>query len=167
MPPVYEPLPSDDDLSAFLLEIGYEDSSPNMGDIKKAKFPAPWHMAVHFVLRCLSGKTGRTNAIVKDLLKLLWGIYYNRNIDFGGILWNDFKQYVLEKKTEVPFARFWSVVLKVIYKEHPSITPDDTDVMFKTPTLSKHNTNPKFPPSIRRLRNNLMRLVGVKRNVVK
>ena len=39
--------------------------------------------------------------------------------------------------------------------------------MFKTLTLSKHNTNPKCPPSIRRLPNHLLRLVGVKRNVVK
>ena len=68
---MYESSTRDDDLSAFLMEIGYEDSPPNMGDIKKAKFPASWHMAVHFVLRCLSGKTGGTDAIIKDLLRLL------------------------------------------------------------------------------------------------
>ena len=71
LPLVYEPLPSDADLSSFLEDIGYENSPPNMGDIKKAKFPASWHMAVHFVLWCLSGKTGGIDAIVKDLLKLL------------------------------------------------------------------------------------------------
>ena len=86
LPPVYEPMPSDDNLSSFLEEIGYEDTPPALGDLKKAKFPAPWHMAVHFVLRCLSGKTGGTVAIVKDLLRLLWGVYYEKNIDFGGIL---------------------------------------------------------------------------------
>ena len=144
LPPVYEPYPNDVDLSSFLKEIGYEDSPPNMGDLEKAKFPAPWHMALHFVLRCLSGKTGGTDAIVKDLLKLLWGVYYDRNIDFGTILWNDFKQYVLAKKTEIPSARFWSVVLKSVYSKHPDILLDETDVVFKTPTLSKHATNPKL-----------------------
>ena len=63
-------MPNDAELSTFLEEIGYEDSPPNMGDIKKAKFPAPWNMAVPFVLRCLSEKTGGTDAIVKDLLRL-------------------------------------------------------------------------------------------------
>ena len=58
LPPVYEPLPTDDDLSSFVEEIGYEDTPPALGDLKKAKFPAPWHMAVHYVLRCLSGKMG-------------------------------------------------------------------------------------------------------------
>ena len=95
LPPVYEPMPTDAQLSSFLEEIGYEDSPPNMGDIKKAKFPTPWHMVVHFVLQCLSGKTGGKDAIVNDLLRLLWGIYYNKNLDFGGILWNNFKQYFL------------------------------------------------------------------------
>ena len=71
LPPVYELFPTDAQLSTFLEEIGYDEYSPNMGDIKKAKFPAAWHMAVHFVLRCLSGKTGGTDAIVKDLLRML------------------------------------------------------------------------------------------------
>ena len=100
LPPIYEPFPSDDQLS--LEEIGYDESPPNMVDIKNARFPAPWHMSVHFMLRCLSGKTGGTDAIVNDLLILLCGVYYNRNIDFETILWNDFKQYVLAKKTEIP-----------------------------------------------------------------
>ena len=30
LPPVYEPLPSDEDLSTFLMEIGYEESLPIM-----------------------------------------------------------------------------------------------------------------------------------------
>ncbi|KAL4556404.1 hypothetical protein LXL04_039055 [Taraxacum kok-saghyz] len=311
LPPVYEPLPNDEDLSSFLAEIGYDDSPPNMGDLKKAKFPAPWHMAVHFVLRCLSvrpvlqsaqvslilipekclgkrdlpesrseglirpgkktgtrrkrlelagktgtvvvsgrlatrcwsresstacktnagtvrttigrrrscdiagcnsakedcrnggkekqrrteerlglvglppgkrkelpawpwqwlnalaspeeagtsevrqsGKTGGTDAIVKDLLRLLYG-------------WNDFRQYVLAKKTEVPSARFWSVILNKIYADHPTIAPAEDNVMYKPPLLSKYSTNPKCPPSIRRLPQHLLRTVGMKRKVVK
>ena len=146
LPPVYEPLPTDEDLSSFLEEIGYEDSPPDLGDLKKVKFPAPWHMAVHYVLRCLSGKTGGTDAIVKDLLRLLWGVYYNRNIDFGGILGNDFKQYVLAKKTEVPSARFWAVILNKLYADKQAIVPEEEDVMYKPPKLSKFSTNPKCPP---------------------
>ncbi|KAL4564655.1 hypothetical protein LXL04_028723 [Taraxacum kok-saghyz] len=167
LPPVYEPLPSDDDLSSFLEEIGHEDTPPILGDLKKAKFPVPWHMAVHFVLRCLSMKTGGTNAIVKDLLLLLWGVYFNKNKDFGGILWNDFRQYVIAKKAEVPSARFWSVILNKLYANHPTIAPEDDDVMFKPQILSKLSTNPKCPPSIRRLPRHLLRLVGMKRKVVK
>ena len=135
------PLPNDEDLSSFLVEIGYEDTPPNMGDLKKAKFPAPWHMVVHYVLRCLSEKTGGTDTIVKDLLRLLWGVYRNKNIDFVGILWNDFKQFVLAKKTEVPSARFWSVILNKIYADHPTIAPAEDDVMYKAPLLSKYSTN--------------------------
>ena len=130
LPPVYKPLPDDEDLSSFIEDIGYEDSPPSLGDLKKAKFLAPWHMAVHFVLRCLSGKTGGTDVIVKDLLRLLWGVYCEKNIDFGGILWNDFRQYVVAKKTEVPSARFWSVILNKIYADHqPIIAPEEDDVM--------------------------------------
>ena len=113
-------------------------------------------MAVHYVLWCLSGKMGGGDAIVKDLLRLLWGVYYNGNIDFRGILWNGFKQYVLAKKTEVPSVRFWSVVLNKIYADHPSISPTDHDVMYKTPFLGKHSMNPKCPPSIRRLPQHLL-----------
>ncbi|KAL4561751.1 hypothetical protein LXL04_033925 [Taraxacum kok-saghyz] len=168
LPPVYEPLPTDDDLSSFLEEIGYEDTPPTLGDLKKAKFPAPWHMAVHFVLRCLLGKTGGTDAIVKDLLRLLWGVYYNKNIHFGGILWNDFRQYVLAKKSEVPSARFWSVILNKLYADHqPTIALEEDDAMYKPPLLSKFSTNPKCPPSIRRLLRHLLQLVGTKRKVVK
>ena len=77
LPPVDEPSTTDEDLSSFLKEIGYEDTPAPLGDLKNAKFPAPWHMAVHFLLRCLSGKTGGTDAIHKNLLlqqeHQLWG----------------------------------------------------------------------------------------------
>ncbi|KAL4583073.1 hypothetical protein LXL04_007637 [Taraxacum kok-saghyz] len=139
LPPVYEPMPSDDDLSSFLDEIGYEDTPPSLGDLKKAKFPAPWHMAVHFVLRCLSGKTGGTDAIVKDLLRLLWGIYY--------------------KKTLILEAFFGMTSDNTLWRRRRRFLRQGFD-----PKLS---TNPKCPPSIRRLPLHLLRLIGMKRKVVK
>ena len=149
LPPVYESSPTDDNLSSFLEEIGYEDNPAPLGDLKKAKFLAPWHMAVHFVLRCLSGKTGGTDAIHKNLLRLLWGVYYNMNIDVGDILWSDFKQYVLAKKAEVPSARFWAVLLNKIYATHSEIVPADNEPLFKPTRTTKFSTNPNCAPSIR------------------
>ena len=167
LPPVYEPYPSDEELSSFLEETGYEDSPPPLGDLKKAKFPAPWHMAVHFVLRCLSGKTGGTDAIHKNILRLLWGVYYNRNINFEDILWSDFKQYVLAKKTEVPSARFWAVLLNKIYATHSGIVPEDNEPLFKPTRTTKFSTNPNCPPSKRRLPLHLLTEVGTHRSVVR
>ena len=117
-------MPSDEQLSSFLEDICYEDDPPALGDLKKVKFTA--HMVVHFVLWCLSGKTGGIDAIVKDLLRLLWGVYYDKNIDFGGILWNDFRQYVVAKKAEVPFARFWSIILNKIIADPCSASSPPT-----------------------------------------
>ena len=68
---------------------------------------------------------------------------------------------------EVPSARFWSVILNKISADHPTIVPEEDDVMYKPPLLSKFSTNPKCPPSIRQLPRHLLRLVGMKRKVVK
>ena len=67
----YDPLPFDEELTIFLVEIGFDDDATNLGDIKKDIFPVPWCFDVHYVIRSLAGKTGDTDAIVKDLLKLL------------------------------------------------------------------------------------------------
>ena len=73
------------------------------------------------------------------------GVYYNRNIEFGTNLWNEFKQFVLAKKTQIPSTRFWSVLLNVIYSKILSISKDESDEVYKAPTLRKHATNPKCP----------------------
>ena len=88
-------------------------------------------------------------------------------VDFGGILWNDFKQYVLAKKAEVPSARFWSVVLNKIFADHATIVPEDDDPMYKPSSISRLSTNPNCPPSIRRIPLHLLQSVGMNKTVVK
>ncbi|KAL4583505.1 hypothetical protein LXL04_008079 [Taraxacum kok-saghyz] len=51
--------------------------------------------------------------------------------------------------------------------QQSTISPDDTVEMFQALTLIKHITNSLCPPSIRRLPNNFLTLIGLAKKVVK
>ena len=59
LPPVYESSPTDDELSSFLEEIGYEDNPAPLGDLKRpsSRHPGTWR----FIL-CSDASPGRREA---------------------------------------------------------------------------------------------------------
>src|SRR6187200_988385 len=160
--------PSDDDLKHFMLEIGYSDNPPILSDIKKAKFPVVWHYATNLIIRCIAGKTGGMDAIVKHHLSLLWGLYYNRNINVGSIIFADFCKWANTKhKTEVLHARFWALVLSKIFTLRKNLVVDKALDVFKATTLERYTVNKSCPAEVRKLPQHMLALIGLDSILVK
>ena len=160
--------PSDEELKSFMLEIGYSDNPPNVSDIKKAKFPVSWHYAVNLIIRCIAGKTGGVDAIFKNHLWLLWGLYYNRNVNVGAIIFADFCKWANSKhKTEVLHARFWALVLSKIFSLKKDVMIDRALDVFKATTLEKYTVNKSCPAEVRKLPQHMLALIGLESDLVK
>ncbi|KAL4579239.1 hypothetical protein LXL04_015377 [Taraxacum kok-saghyz] len=160
--------PSNEELKRFMLEIGYSDNPPNVSDIKKAKFPVSWHYAINLIIRCIAGKTGGVDAIFKNHLWLLWGLYYNRNVNVGTIIFADFCKWANSKnKTEVLHARFWALVLSKIYSLKKDLMIDRALDVFKATTLEKYTVNKTCPAEVRKLPQHMLALIGLESDLVK
>nr|GEZ52570.1 hypothetical protein [Tanacetum cinerariifolium] len=49
---------------------------------------------------CLSGKTFGLDMIRLSIAQILWGMYYNKNVDFVELLWEDFVFQIDNKDTK-------------------------------------------------------------------
>ena len=162
--------PTDDEVRSFLLELGYDENPPNIADIKKAKLPVQWHFAVNLLIRCVAWKTGGLDSIVKDLLMLLWALYYNKNIDVAQILFDDFVKSVTKKDKndgEILLGRYWALVLKGAYNIKSSLVIDKTLDTFKPSPLDKYLRNDTCPGDVRILPQHLLDLIGADSKIVK
>jgi len=163
----YDELATDEELVEWMKEIGFADDNPGLGDIKKVKFPHKWHFAVHLVIRCIAGKSGGFDAIVRDHLRLLHALYRGKHVDVGSVVWDDFASFVNNKKPEIPHARYWSLCLKHLYAKFPTVTFAEDDEKFHPKEISSHIRNKRCPADSRRLPQAMLSLVGLDHELVK
>ncbi|GJV90621.1 hypothetical protein Tco_1538434 [Tanacetum coccineum] len=50
----------------------------------------PWRSPTAIINKCLSGKTTGLERLRLSRAQLLWGMYYNKHIDYVYLLWEDF-----------------------------------------------------------------------------
>lgn len=122
--------PSNDDVFKVLYKMRYRKRLKGVADFKKGKLPTVWQFVCHYLICCLSGRTGGTGAMGKQLLDLLWSIFTGEAVNSETILWDDFIQYIRRKTpreglTKVTSARFWSQCIRNLHNEaHVSISND-------------------------------------------
>lgn len=134
---------------------------------KKGKLPAVWQYVYHYVIRCLSGRTGGTNIMGKPLLDLVWSIFTGNPVNYGHILWEDFLQYVSkgapkEGMNELTSARFWSLCLVDLHKDANFSLGNDTN-LFSARDLKRYIPSKYqsiFSP-IRHISSHILQSVGL------
>jgi len=63
--------PSLSDITTALYQMGYQKPIRGVGEFKKNQLPAVWQFVCHFVIRCLSGRTGGIDNMGLKLLELV------------------------------------------------------------------------------------------------
>lgn len=67
--------PSNNDIFVAPYQMGYQSKLKGVAELKKAKLLAVWQYIFHYVIRCLSGRTGGTDNMGQPLLYIVWIIF--------------------------------------------------------------------------------------------
>ena len=131
------------DVFTALYQMDYQSKLKGVEEFKKSKLPAVWQFVCHFVIRCLSGRTGGTDNMGKQLLDIVWSVYTGNAVNYGQIIWDDFLQYISkdapkEGMIELTFARFWSLCLVDLHKDAKLSMGSDTN-LFSACDLKMYN----------------------------
>ncbi|GJX84589.1 hypothetical protein Tco_0335363 [Tanacetum coccineum] len=74
----------------------------------------PWRTFETIINRCLSGKTSGLNRIRLSRAQILQGMYYNKNVDFVELLWEDFVFQIDNKDVKKQEKMYYPIFTKAI-----------------------------------------------------
>ncbi|GJX42862.1 hypothetical protein Tco_0257852 [Tanacetum coccineum] len=86
----FDALPSEEDIVSFLRELGHTGEINSLNDIIIDQMHQPWRTFIALINRGLSGKTSGLDKLRLSRAQILWGLYYQKNIDYVELLWEDF-----------------------------------------------------------------------------
>lgn len=113
--------------------MGYQGKLKGVAIFKKGKLLVVWQYVFHYVIRCLSGRTGGIDNMGIPLLEIVWSIFTGNPVNYGNNLWEDFLQYISkgnpkERMLELTSARFWSLCLVDLHKDANLSLGNDTKI---------------------------------------
>ncbi|KAL4575113.1 hypothetical protein LXL04_021954 [Taraxacum kok-saghyz] len=138
--------PTNEEILSVLRQLVYLPSRMGLpSNFRKGELPAMWRFLMHFLLRCLTGKTGGTDTVNRSFLVLLFGIYTGKEVDIGTFLWKDFVSHVFPKKKEIPCARFWALALQMMYENAKvEVKLPQGEKMFTPRPISRYTISDQF-----------------------
>ncbi|GKE74618.1 hypothetical protein Tco_1536659 [Tanacetum coccineum] len=75
----------------------------------------PWRTFASVINKCLSGKITGLDKIRLSRVQILWGMYYNKNVDFVELLWEDFLFQIdnrdTKKQEKMYYPRFTKAII--------------------------------------------------------
>ncbi|GJW53611.1 hypothetical protein Tco_0097696 [Tanacetum coccineum] len=86
----FDPLPSEEDTVSFLRELGHTREINSLNDVVVDQMHQPWRTFAALINRGLSGKTSGLDKLRLSRAQILWGMFYQKNVDYVELLWEDF-----------------------------------------------------------------------------
>ncbi|KAI3523724.1 hypothetical protein L1887_02074 [Cichorium endivia] len=111
--------PSDGDLMTMICKMGYLYHLTKLFHMSKGHISPMWQCLIHYIIKCLTGKMGGTDQLNRRLMGVLWSLYSGREVDYAGILFDDFLNYIpssLKPSGQIHSARFWAMCIEHIYQ---------------------------------------------------
>ncbi|GJZ04127.1 hypothetical protein Tco_0537402 [Tanacetum coccineum] len=118
----------DDATLTFLIDLGYKGSLHKHTSMYVDHMPQPWRTLAAIINKCLFGKTRSNDKLRKSRINILWGMFYNENVDYPELIWEDFAFQIdhrKEKKSRrktTPFPRFTKVIINHFLSQHKSLS---------------------------------------------
>ncbi|GJR46005.1 hypothetical protein Tco_1314108 [Tanacetum coccineum] len=75
---------------SFIKELRYTGDIDSITKVYTDHMHQPWRTFATVINRCLSGKTIGLDKIILSRAQIMWRMYYNQNVDFVKLLWEDF-----------------------------------------------------------------------------
>ncbi|GJS38433.1 hypothetical protein Tco_0563476 [Tanacetum coccineum] len=84
--------PSGDTIMDFVNELGYPEVIHFVSSMVVNHLYQPWRAILSMINQCLIGKTYGHDRPRYPVLKMLWGIITNTNVDYAELMWEEFVQ---------------------------------------------------------------------------
>nr|GEW97213.1 hypothetical protein [Tanacetum cinerariifolium] len=86
----YDELPFEEEILAFLRELGHGGEIKMINDVNINKLHQPWRSFAIVINKCLSGKSTGYDNLCLSQAQIVCGMYHKKNMDFAYLLWEDF-----------------------------------------------------------------------------
>ncbi|GJZ11840.1 hypothetical protein Tco_0546599 [Tanacetum coccineum] len=117
--------PFEEEILAFIRKLGYSGNMKSLSDVKVETLPQPWRTFETIINKCLSGKVTRNDLLRISRAQILWGMYYQKNVDYVYLLWEDLvyqiENKVLKKNKDMYYQRFTKVIINHFMSKYQSI----------------------------------------------
>nr|GEU56751.1 hypothetical protein [Tanacetum cinerariifolium] len=121
----FDELPFEEEILAFLRELGHSGVIKMITDVNINKLHQPWRSFAAVINKCLSGKSTGYDSVRLSQAQILWGMYHKKNVDFTYLLWEDFVYQVehkdAKKSNEMYYPRFTKVIVNFFMTKDQSI----------------------------------------------
>ncbi|GJU60120.1 hypothetical protein Tco_1237886 [Tanacetum coccineum] len=81
--------PSEKEALSFIRELGHSREIKYITDVIVDHLHQPSRTFTSIIKKCLYGKVSGLDKIRPLRVQILWGMYYNNNIDFVALIWED------------------------------------------------------------------------------
>nr|GEW52240.1 hypothetical protein [Tanacetum cinerariifolium] len=93
----FDELPFEEEILAFLRELGHNGEIKMITDVNINKLHQPWRSFAAVINKCLSGKSIGYDSLRLSQAQIVCGMYHKKNVDFAYLLWEDFVYQVEHK----------------------------------------------------------------------
>ncbi|GJU79078.1 hypothetical protein Tco_1276148 [Tanacetum coccineum] len=149
--------PFKEEILAFIRKLVYSRDIKSLSDVKVDTLHQPWRTFGTIVNKCLSGKVSRLDQLRLSRAQIIWGMYYQKNVDYVYRLWEDLvyqiKNKVSKNNKDMYYPRFTKVIINHFMSKDQSIsrrnkvdwhmTKDDL-ILTTMRYISKHEVVQKY-----------------------
>ncbi|GKA84703.1 hypothetical protein Tco_0806357 [Tanacetum coccineum] len=116
--------PFKEEMVPFIKELGYTSKCDMLSEIHTDHMHQPWRTFVTVINRCIFGKSICLDRFRPSRSQILWGMFYQKNVDYVALLWEDFtfqadnREISSARKENMPYPRFTKVIIShFIFKD--------------------------------------------------
>ncbi|GKD44851.1 hypothetical protein Tco_1269496 [Tanacetum coccineum] len=111
---IFEEPPLKEEIS-FITDLGHTGEIKFLSDVNVNHMHYPWRSFAVIINKCLSGKTTALENLRLSHAQILWGMYYNKTVDYVYLLWEDLVYQVennnSKKNNDMYYPRFTKVIV--------------------------------------------------------
>ncbi|GJS12707.1 hypothetical protein Tco_0407179 [Tanacetum coccineum] len=117
--------PFEEEILSFIRKLGYSGDIKSLFDVKVDTLHQPWRTFRTIINKCLSGKVTRLDQLRLSRAQIMCGIYYQKNVDYVYILWEDLVYQIKNKESkrnnDMYYPRFTKVIINHFMLKDQSI----------------------------------------------
>ncbi|GJZ01308.1 hypothetical protein Tco_0519269 [Tanacetum coccineum] len=119
--------PFEESLLTFLIELRYKGQLNQLSGMFVDHMHQPWRTLATIINKCLSWKSSSNDRLRQSRVRILWGMFHKKNVDFVELIWEDF-QYQIDygqsksrRREIMPYLRFTKIIINYFLSQHKSI----------------------------------------------
>ncbi|GJY84057.1 retrovirus-related pol polyprotein from transposon TNT 1-94 [Tanacetum coccineum] len=112
----------------FIKELGYTGKCDMLSEIHTDHMHQPWRTFVAIINKCICRKSTGLDRLSPSRAQILWGIFYQKNVDYVALLWEDFmfqddnREISSIRKENMPYPRFTKVIISHFISKDKTIS---------------------------------------------